>query len=183
MTGFFISDWKFSDDARRQLGSKLPPIAVGDLESELNEAHSLWSARPPTRREQIASIKKIRERLAKIGDAFSSVDDWVADEIQFTAGRQAIPFRDLLPALAAYSFAAERAEQRLANAGPKAGSDPEWPRMVVRAIRRIFAKYDLPIGDATDSAFVHVIEIAFRELGIAYSEPRALARAVVSGKF
>lgn len=80
MTAFFISDWHFSADVRRQLVSKISQAAINDLESELNVAQSLLSAQPP-RRQMIASIKVVRDQLAKIGDSFSGISllnrNWV----------------------------------------------------------------------------------------------------------
>jgi hypothetical protein len=193
MVAFFIANLRLSDSARRQLGNKIPPAAIGELEEELNTLKSLWAVRP-ARRKQIADLKKFRSQLAEISDAIAGLDEWTAEEIEADAwdvqsfGRDGtpktqMPFRDIKHALSAYIPAAERAERRLANEGPKSGPDPEWPRLIARTVQRVFARNGLPIGDGSSTAFVCVIEAVFDDLGVAKGEARTFARAIVAGKF
>src|SRR5258706_8814770 len=104
MTGFFITDWRLGDGARKQLSKHLAPNVIDALEASLIDAKSIWSAKPPSRRKMMSDIKELRILMASLEDAMSGIDDWTAERIQAEAWRPNggigteytdVPFRDL----------------------------------------------------------------------------------------
>lgn len=185
MTAYWATDWRFSDRARAELKKfNFPQPVIAELEIELNDMNSFLSASPPSRRKQVADLKKLRARFSDLNAIFAEIDGLTADQMEAYAwgkgpGRTTIRFKEFKRTVAAYMSAAQRAEAALSKKGPRAGPDPEQARMAASKVKQIFDLNNLPTGPKNSDAFVGVLEIVFDLMGIAKGEARKHAKLVL----